>query len=243
MRLFSKIRRKAYSGQLAPTKRLPQGTPLSNTPSIPELPLQHEKREATVLKWREIKQVDGIAIDRTNATHCDKPVPHLSNATPRGNTCPGEVLSETTSLRRIRDRVEDSILQAMERGEFDDLPGKGMPFRPEILASPHERWLISPTIQQSGYLPTWLQLQHEIEDDWAACETLVRRVERFPPYTNQHIPRDELQIRFETLRQKVRRYNLLVPAISLQRQVPTGEELFSRLERALIQGSSNRTSQ
>jgi Domain of unknown function (DUF1992) len=62
--------------------------------------------------------------------------------------------------------VERQIREAMERGEFDDLPGAGKPI-PDLSAD-DENWWIKRKLRQEGVsaeaaLPTPLRLRKEIE--------------------------------------------------------------------------------
>lgn len=140
---------------------------------------------------------------------------------------------EERARRRIRERVEDAIVEAQERGDFDNLRGKGKPIPQELLLSGDDAWLSGKTLSNSGFLPAWLQLQHEIDDDLAECRRLVERVERFPPSVNRQRPLDDLQQRLEQIRAKTRRYNLMVPVMSLQRTMPDTDALSQRMARAV----------
>lgn len=62
--------------------------------------------------------------------------------------------------------VERTIREAIERGEFDDLPGKGKPL-PQ-LEDPREDWWIRGYVRREGVpsdalLPTGVQLRKEVE--------------------------------------------------------------------------------
>jgi hypothetical protein len=144
--------------------------------------------------------------------------------------------AETPEQRRNRlrrHRVEEAIVEAQQRGDFDDLRGKGKPIPAELLVSGGDAWLAGHALANTGFLPPWLQLQHEIDDDLAECRRLVERTERFPPLTNRDVPLNELQTRLEAIRSKTRRYNLMAPAMALQRPLPATDELVRRMERVV----------
>ena len=78
--------------------------------------------------------------------------------------------------------VERQIQEAMERGEFDNLPGAGKPIAD--LDKPHdELWWIKDKLRRENlsYLPATLALRKEAEDALAAAmgarsEAQVRRI-------------------------------------------------------------------
>ena len=78
--------------------------------------------------------------------------------------------------------VERQIREAMERGEFDDLPGAGKPLR--NLDQPHdEMWWLREKLgrENISLLPPALALRKELEDALrriaqADSETAVRRI-------------------------------------------------------------------
>jgi hypothetical protein len=147
-------------------------------------------------------------------------------------------LAERQERRPIHERVNDAIVDAQRRGEFDNLRGKGKPIPAELLVSGDDAWLAGKTLANAGFLPPWLQLQHEIEDDVQACRLLVERTERFPPLANRDLPVQELRRRLEEIRAKTRRYNLMAPTMSLQRPLPETQELLERMARAVGQTPS-----
>lgn len=83
--------------------------------------------------------------------------------------------------RSFTDWVDDQIRDAQERGEFDDLPGKGKPLR-GLDGSHDELWWVKQWLIREGvsYLPLPLALRLEAEKltdglDRLASEVAVRR--------------------------------------------------------------------
>lgn len=140
---------------------------------------------------------------------------------------------EQLARRRIRQRIDDAISEAQERGEFANLRGTGKPIPPELLVSADDAWLAGKTMANAGFLPPWLQLQHEIENDLVEARRLVERTERFPPLTNRELPLTELRERLHAIQAKARRYNLMAPTMSLQRPLPKTAELERRMVQAV----------
>jgi Domain of unknown function (DUF1992) len=78
--------------------------------------------------------------------------------------------------------VERQIREAMERGEFDDLPGAGKPI-PDLDKPHDELWWVKQKLRREhlSYLPPTLALRKEAEDALAAAlqarsERQVRRI-------------------------------------------------------------------
>jgi DnaJ family protein C protein 28 len=58
--------------------------------------------------------------------------------------------------------IDQQIREAQERGEFDDLPGKGKPL--DLASNPyaHERELEFKVLKDAGYAPEWIELDKAI---------------------------------------------------------------------------------
>lgn len=65
-------------------------------------------------------------------------------------------------LAKIAERL---IEEAIEEGKFDNLPGRGQPFDPEVFETPvHIRLL-----KNAGVTPDWMQIEQEIDRNRAEC--------------------------------------------------------------------------
>ena len=83
--------------------------------------------------------------------------------------------------RNFSDWIEDQIRDAQERGEFDDLPGKGKPLK-GLNGQHDELWWVKQLLAREGvsYLPVPLALRLEAEKlidgiDRLSSELAVRR--------------------------------------------------------------------
>jgi hypothetical protein len=66
------------------------------------------------------------------------------------------------SLDRI---IEEKIKEAMDRGEFDNLPGRGKPIDLEAyFATPEEMRVGHSILKSAGFIPEEVQLLKEIEE-------------------------------------------------------------------------------
>lgn len=184
------------------------------------------------------------AAQELRAVHGERPQPGEPTARAAGSTpgtapatpnwaAEGMETPEQRARRRIRQRIDDAISEAQERGEFDNLRGKGKPIPAELLVNADDAWLAGKTLANSGFLPPWLQLQHEIENDLIEARRLVERTERFPPLSNRELPLTELRKRLQDIQAKARRYNLMAPTMSLQRPLPKTTDLEQRMARAI----------
>ncbi len=73
--------------------------------------------------------------------------------------------------------AERHIQQAIDDGEFDDLPGKGKPivFDDDPLTPAHRR-LVGNILKNANVLPDWVQLQTEIAADRDEAARLLGRL-------------------------------------------------------------------
>ena len=75
--------------------------------------------------------------------------------------------------------IEEKIREAMEKGEFDDLPGKGKPLDLDAyFATPEDVRLGYSVLKSAGCLPIEVELQQEIESlksQLAACDDECKR--------------------------------------------------------------------
>lgn len=76
--------------------------------------------------------------------------------------------------------ADEKIREAMRRGEFDDLPGKGKPLPPDNMAGvPEELRLGFKMLKNAGMLPEEMLLRKEmvtLEDLLATCRDAGERV-------------------------------------------------------------------
>jgi Domain of unknown function (DUF1992) len=83
--------------------------------------------------------------------------------------------------------IEEKIREAMEKGEFDNLPGKGKPLDLDsYFATPADLRLGYSVLKSAGCLPVEIELQNEIEslkarlsacDDEREPQTLRKEIE------------------------------------------------------------------
>lgn len=71
--------------------------------------------------------------------------------------------------------VEKQIREAMERGDFDNLKGKGKPLDLTPRSADPALEMANKIVRDAGFAPAWVELEHEIETDQKkASDTLLR---------------------------------------------------------------------
>ncbi len=110
--------------------------------------------------------------------------------------------------------AEERIREAMEAGEFDDLPGAGRPFslREE---NPYERsWRLAfHLLHNAGMAPRWIELDREVR---AEAERLRRQLRRSVKWEGGGVPSERRAVeRFrreaQRLNRKIHQRNHLAP--------------------------------
>ena len=149
--------------------------------------------------------------------------------------------------------VNKQIEEAMERGEFANLPGKGKPlkFDTNPYLTPQAR-MTNRLLKENGFSPRWVELGKEIKQEKAQLEKLLTnlkgRRERLVAIVQQHPHRHEAVSRsfenerargierysekLENLNRKIQRVNLLMPTRNRQYALINRTEAISRFQKA-----------
>ncbi len=107
---------------------------------------------------------------------------------------------EQARRRAVRDIVEQRIQEAREEGKFDNLKGAGKPLRLEDNVWAGEKALAYHLLKSNDVAPQELERGHEIDQDIARAEGLVRRLRH---------QRDTLRSRQRVFASDRRAYNTL----------------------------------
>jgi hypothetical protein len=98
--------------------------------------------------------------------------------------------------------VEEKIREAMEAGEFDNLPGKGKPLDLDAyFAAPEDTRVAYSMLKSSGFIPEEMELLKEVDALRAALDKSSSQDER--ARLKKKI--DELVLRFNLLVERYRR--------------------------------------
>ncbi|CAL8081533.1 unnamed protein product [Calicophoron daubneyi] len=139
-------------------------------------------------------------------------------------------------IERVADEV---IVEAMQRGEFDNLTGQGRPLpaetTTELFVDPSTK-KISQILADQGYLPEWVELGKELRTRWdKAVQKLSATWNSSRPFEINDQAWDKAIEEFykeaEEVNRLTDRYNLLVPAMHLQRFHVDASKTVDRIKR------------
>jgi DnaJ family protein C protein 28 len=135
----------------------------------------------------------------------------------------------------VHRNLDEQIRQAMQRGEFDNLPGKGKPL--DLRQNPHEDpgWQTTYRIlKENGYTLPWIESRRAIELDfekdlislrrsweWRVAETGRTNLVFAEKEWQQALQKFHLAV--TNLNKRIRNYNLEVPSNQFQRRLINAE--------------------
>ncbi len=116
--------------------------------------------------------------------------------------------------RQWESAVDKQIREAEERGEFDNLPGKGKPLN---LQSWDDEWgLAYHVLKQAGETLPWIALGREIEAAQARLQDLLRRAPLIPADERERA-RERYLREAAALDKLLEEYAFMVPVRHLER--------------------------
>jgi len=129
-------------------------------------------------------------------------------------------------MKRFESLTEKSIREAIEKGEFDNLPGKGQPL--DLSENPFEDpdlRTVHRLLRNAGFAPAWLEERKDIESQFELVRTTLSRAWRLYGLSGVSANEDawernvsEFRTKIEELRRRVSIYNLKAPATIFQRR-------------------------
>lgn len=146
-------------------------------------------------------------------------------------------------MASTEDIVEERIRKAMERGEFNNLKGKGKPLdlREKPFEDPDMR-IAYKILNNAGFSPYWVAIGKEIDAEISGCWQLV---EQFVVFVERMRREERLNSRLITIRReevleicskklakankKIENYNFIVPMYWLQRKKIDEEKEMARI--------------
>ena len=147
--------------------------------------------------------------------------------------------------------VNKQIEEAMERGEFSNLPGEGKPLKLDTnpFLTPQAR-MANRLLKENGFVPGWVELEKEIQREKAQLERLLTnlnaRRERLAALIQRHPERhrtisrifeqerargiEQYSEKLENLNRKIQRVNLLMPTRNRQYALINKETALLRFQ-------------
>ncbi len=149
--------------------------------------------------------------------------------------------------------VNKQIEEAMKRGEFANLPGKGKPLKLDTdpFLTPQTR-MANRLLKENGFVPRWVELQKEIKQEKAQLERILinlkARRERLATIIQQYPHRhaavsrsfeherargiEQYSEKLKNLNRKIQRVNLLMPTRNRQHALINRVQMLTRFQQA-----------
>ncbi|XP_018300701.1 dnaJ homolog subfamily C member 28 [Mycetomoellerius zeteki] len=123
--------------------------------------------------------------------------------------------------------VEDLIQEAMNKGEFTDLPGMGKPLKTTNATNPYVDFVthkLNQILIDNGFTPEWIQLSKEIREETEELKKKLSEarndVSKLPLTPKDELIWNDKLEKFKTttrqINNKIDKYNLLVPILQKQ---------------------------
>ncbi|MDQ2921214.1 MAG: DUF1992 domain-containing protein [Acidobacteriota bacterium] len=140
-----------------------------------------------------------------------------------------EPIGAKRAMNRLESLTEKKLREAIENGEFDELPGKGEPI--DLKENPFEDpdlRVVHRLLRNAGFAPAWIEERKAIDAELEAAQTKLSRAwalfGRVGRPGNVHSDPEwersvgEFRERVGELNQRVRIYNLKAPAAVFHRK-------------------------
>jgi len=132
--------------------------------------------------------------------------------------------------------IDRMIRESMERGEFDNLPGTGLPI--DLAENPYEPpdlRTVHRLLRNAGFAPAWIEERKDIEAQFQESYSKLTRARALYCVTGDYSNPDwqramkEFRERGEELNQRIRAYNLHAPAAGFHRTIIDADQVIDDL--------------
>jgi len=132
--------------------------------------------------------------------------------------------------------IDRMIRESMERGEFDNLPGTGLPI--DLAENPYEPpdlRTVHRLLRNAGFAPAWIEERKDIEAQFQESYSKLTRARALYCVTGDYSNPDwqramkEFRERVEELNQRIRAYNLHAPAAGFHRTIIDADQVIDDL--------------
>jgi len=129
-------------------------------------------------------------------------------------------------MNRLESLTEKKLREAIENGEFDDLPGKGEPI--DLKENPFEDpdlRVVHRLLRNAGFAPAWIEERKDIDAEFEAVRTKLSRAWAFfgkggetPSDPEWERIAREFREKIAELNKRISMYNLKAPAAVFHRK-------------------------
>jgi len=137
-------------------------------------------------------------------------------------------------MNRLESLVEKKIREAIEEGEFDNLPGKGQPvdLRENPFEDPDLR-MVHRLLRNAGFAPAWIEERKHIEAEFKIALAQLSRAwnlfggsQTAAEHPEWQRTLGEFRQAAAELNQRIKIYNLKTPAAAFQRMLIDAERVI-----------------
>ena len=140
-------------------------------------------------------------------------------------------------MNRLESMAEKKLREAIENGEFDDLPGKGEPI--DLKENPFEDpdlRVVHRLLRNAGFAPAWIEERKDIEAGFEAARTTLARARalfgkggKSPSDAEWERSVREFREKVTELNQRTRIYNLKAPAAVFHRGHIDADKIIEKI--------------
>jgi len=140
-------------------------------------------------------------------------------------------------MNRLESLTEKRLREAIENGEFDDLPGKGEPV--DLKENPFEDpdlRVVHRLLRNAGFAPAWIEERKDIDAEFEAAHGQLSRAWALfrqggtaasDPEWKRSV--EEFREKIAELNQRIRIYNLKAPASVFHRRVIDADKVIETI--------------
>jgi len=142
-------------------------------------------------------------------------------------------------MNKFESLTEKRLREAIENGEFDDLPGKGEPI--DLQENPFEDpelRTVHRLLRNAGFAPAWIEERKDIDAELVAAQTKLSRAwalfgEQGTRPSTAEWERSVKEFREQVLelQRRIRIYNLKAPAAVFQRKHVDFDKMVDSIKR------------
>jgi DnaJ family protein C protein 28 len=140
-------------------------------------------------------------------------------------------------MNRLESMAEKKLREAIENGEFDDLPGKGEPI--DLKENPFEDpdlRVVHRLLRNAGFAPAWIEERKDIDAAFEAVRTTLARAwalfgkgGKSPSDLEWERCVREFREKVTELNQRIRIYNLKAPAAVFHRRHIDADKIIEKI--------------